>query len=273
MKCLAFWTETLWLLSIIGFMFEFCFLKSKNFISSILNKRGIPFSVFFNFNLSKIGGLKRQKKKFLWSSFNRKYEFLSWFLLQHKPCVWKRWQGFCVVRTQTFVLDYLKNTLIDTNLCGIPAFCVENSDSNEIWCLLISERLVYAFFFHHFWTDWGLIPRSMGWQTWAMTIMLFSRQFWRRNISFIIWTNIFHNQRRNKHWWISLTLVMEVNATKLQYCAVLECDYSLTAWNSSFWAVFWKKSRNLVTKEWNTSDRDEYWRYREKKEWKLVDFG
>jgi hypothetical protein len=40
-----------------------------------------------------------------------------------------------------------------------------------------------------------------------------------------------------------------------------------------FLSSFLKKSRNLVTKEWNTSDCDEYWRYREKKEWKLVDFG
>jgi hypothetical protein len=44
-----------------------------------------------------------------------------------KVCVRKRSQGFCVVRTQTFVLDNLKNTLINTNLCGISAFFVENS--------------------------------------------------------------------------------------------------------------------------------------------------
>jgi hypothetical protein len=49
-------------------------------------------------------------------------------LLQHKPCVWKRSQGFCIDRTQTFVLDNLKNTIINTNLCGISAFCVENSE-------------------------------------------------------------------------------------------------------------------------------------------------
>jgi hypothetical protein len=44
-----------------------------------------------------------------------------------KVCVRKRSQGFSVVRTQTFVLDYLKNMFIDTNLCGTSAFCVENS--------------------------------------------------------------------------------------------------------------------------------------------------
>jgi hypothetical protein len=44
-----------------------------------------------------------------------------------KVRVRKRSQGFCVVRTQTFVLDNLKNTLIDPNLCGISACFVKNS--------------------------------------------------------------------------------------------------------------------------------------------------
>jgi hypothetical protein len=59
-------------------------------------------------------------------------------LLQHKSCVCKRLQGFCVVRTQTFVLVNLKNTLIDKNLCGISAFCVEVQKFHTNLCQLIN---------------------------------------------------------------------------------------------------------------------------------------
>jgi hypothetical protein len=45
-----------------------------------------------------------------------------------KVCVRKRSQGFFVVRTQIFVLDNLKNTLIDTNLCGISEFSTQNAE-------------------------------------------------------------------------------------------------------------------------------------------------
>jgi hypothetical protein len=46
-----------------------------------------------------------------------------------KVSVRKRSQGFCVVRTQTFVLDNtLKNTLIDTNLCEISEFSTQNAE-------------------------------------------------------------------------------------------------------------------------------------------------
>jgi hypothetical protein len=54
-------------------------------------------------------------------------DFCSLLYHSKKVCVRKRSQGFCVNRTQTFVVDNLKNTLIDTNLCEISAFCVENS--------------------------------------------------------------------------------------------------------------------------------------------------
>jgi hypothetical protein len=62
-------------------------------------------------------------------------------LLQHKSCVWKRSKGFCVVRTQTFMLDNLTNTLIETNLCGISAFCVVFFKlSNTKVCVLTTQN-------------------------------------------------------------------------------------------------------------------------------------
>jgi hypothetical protein len=66
-----------------------------------------------------------KKRYFIFEHFEKHTIFKP--LHSKKVCVRKRSQGFCVVRTQTFVLDDLKNTLIDTSLCGISAFCVENS--------------------------------------------------------------------------------------------------------------------------------------------------
>jgi hypothetical protein len=42
-----------------------------------------------------------------------------------------------VLSTQTFVLDYLKNTLIDTNLCGIFAFVLKIQKFHTNLCRLM----------------------------------------------------------------------------------------------------------------------------------------
>jgi hypothetical protein len=103
---------------------------------------------------------------------------------------------------------------------------------NEIWYVLISERLVYAFFYFHFWSQDLWVGRLDRWPS-----CYSADSFGDAKVQFVIWTKIFHKQYGSKHWWISLTLMIVVHAKKLQYCAV----YSPTTWNSSFRAVFWRK--------------------------------